>query len=286
LVRETVKATFLYASQGWYLDANNGLSAQLRAILDQAGMAKQLWDGVTRKGSITKVEILKEEKRGEGATVRFKIHYKDGRSFESEEDLRKEGGNWRIASDHYLMQAAMEPEFPLGNLEDGKDRVSNLIRNQRRRSHSVSSASMPSSASPLTSKSTPCRRPAGVTVVDLEVGKQVTSPTRDRDWGQSRSVAFGNNAIAVVTGGSVKVFSRKSGELEQNVRGSVDAAALTAEGKMLAISVFRPGHGRYVVFATSKRKRRLLRCTSDLLAPPLLPRAGNAWLHTSRNPTR
>jgi hypothetical protein len=63
---QAVKATFLYANEGRYSDANNGLSAPLRAIQGQVGMAKQLWDGVTRKGSIAKVEILKEEVRGEG----------------------------------------------------------------------------------------------------------------------------------------------------------------------------------------------------------------------------
>jgi hypothetical protein len=116
---EVIKATFLNANQGRYSDANNSLSSQLRAIRDQTGMAKQIWDGVTRKGGITNVEILKEEIRGEGATVRFRIQYKDGRSFESEEDLVKEGGIWKFASNHYL-NAAMAREFHLEDVENAK----------------------------------------------------------------------------------------------------------------------------------------------------------------------
>jgi len=102
---EAVKATFLYANQGKYSDANKGLSSQLRAKQDKMGMTKELWDDVTRKGTITKVEILKEEIRGEGATVRFKIHYQDGKSLESEEELLREDGSWKITSDHYLLDA-------------------------------------------------------------------------------------------------------------------------------------------------------------------------------------
>jgi hypothetical protein len=259
---EVVKATFLNANQGRYSDANNGLSSQLRAIQDQTGMAKQLWDGVTRKGSITKVEILKEEVRGEGATVRFKIHYKAGRSFESEEDLLKEGGNWKIASNHYYFQAAMRQAFPLGNLEDGKDRLSKPDpkpdpKPAPPKPFGIVSIDAFLGISP-DFKVYAVSEAGGVKAVDLETGKPVTSPTWDRDWGHPRSVAFGNNVIAVVTGSeSVKVFSRKTGELAQNVRGRVDGAVFTADGRFLAITEFRSDNGYYLILRDIQGKKTI-----------------------------
>jgi WD40 repeat protein len=96
----------------------------------------------------------------------------------------------------------------------------------------------------------------GVKLVDLETGKKVTSPTWDRDWGHPSSVAFGNNVIAVVTGReSAKVFSRKTGELEQNIRGEINAAAFTADGRFLAITEFRPGEGYHLVLRDIQGKK-------------------------------
>jgi WD40 repeat protein len=96
----------------------------------------------------------------------------------------------------------------------------------------------------------------GVKLVDLESRKQVTSPAWDRDWGHPSSVVFGNNVIAVVTGReSVKVFSRKTGELEQNIRGQIDAGAFTADGRFLAITEFRPGNGYHLVLRDIQGKK-------------------------------
>ena len=44
---DALKATFLYANEGRYSNANNGLSPQLRAAQQQTGMSKQIWDSVT-----------------------------------------------------------------------------------------------------------------------------------------------------------------------------------------------------------------------------------------------
>lgn len=100
----------------------------------------------------------------------------------------------------------------------------------------------------------------GVKIVDLETGQQLTSPIWDQDWGRPRLATFGNNLIAIVTerdmsSGSVKVFSRKTGELEQNVRGQIDGAAFTADGRFLAITEFRPGSGYYLVLRDVQGKK-------------------------------
>jgi hypothetical protein len=89
-----------------------------------------------------------------------------------------------------------------------------------------------------------------VRVVHLETGRKLTSPAWDRDWGEAASVMFGKNVIAVIStslGGSaasVKVFSQKTGELEQNVRDRISRAALTPNGRFLAMCAFRSGTGK------------------------------------------
>jgi hypothetical protein len=100
----------------------------------------------------------------------------------------------------------------------------------------------------------------GVKIVDLEVGQQLTSPIWDQDWGSPRSAAFGEDLIAIVTDGdmssrSVKVFSRKTGELEQNIRGQINGAAFTADGRFLAITEFRPSNGYYLILRDVQGKK-------------------------------
>jgi WD40 repeat protein len=91
-------------------------------------------------------------------------------------------------------------------------------------------------------------RSRGVEIVDLETGKNLVSPRWDWDWGTPFSVAFGNEVIAVVTHkmgvlsppSAVRVFSRKTGELVQNIHGhDYDKVAFTADGRILAITEYR-----------------------------------------------
>lgn len=107
---ETVKATIGNANQGRYSSATNGLSRQLRFLMNQ-GMEKLLWDGVTRNGRVSTVEILKEEVRGEGATVRFKIHYKNGGPVTLERHLLKEDGDWKLLT--LPMVGPSDPDLPM-----------------------------------------------------------------------------------------------------------------------------------------------------------------------------
>jgi WD40 repeat protein len=102
--------------------------------------------------------------------------------------------------------------------------------------------------------------PKGVKIVDLEVGQQLPAPIWDRDWGSPRSAAFGKDIVAIVTGGdmfsrSVKVFSRETGELEQNIRGQINGAAFTADGRFLAFTEFRPSDGYYLVLRDIQEKK-------------------------------
>jgi WD40 repeat protein len=105
----------------------------------------------------------------------------------------------------------------------------------------------------------------GVKLIDFETGKPVVSPTWDKDWGSPRSVVFAKDVIAVVTGttaysGSVRVFSLKSGELEQNIRGQISDAVLTGDGRFLAFTEFRPSKG----FHLTIRDIQLKKTTAEL----------------------
>jgi WD40 repeat protein len=54
---------------------------------------------------------------------------------------------------------------------------------------------------------------------------------------------------------SVKVFSRETGELEQNIRGQINGAAFTADGRFLAFTEFRPSDGYYLVLRDIQEKK-------------------------------
>jgi hypothetical protein len=241
---DVLKATFLDANEGRYSDANNGLSSQMRAIHDRAGYAKVLWDAVTRKGSITKVEILKEEIRGEGATVRFKIHYKDGRTFECEEDLIKENGSWKLASNHYLLArmdlAGPVEKAPFDPFNGDPDLFPKPGPKQRRPNAQGFLAIDHFLGISPDFKVYAVSEDGGVKLFDLESGKPVKSPTWDRDWGSAKAAVFGKDTLAVIAGrhfstSTVKVFSTQTGELIQNIRGQTNEAAFTQDGRFLAL---------------------------------------------------
>lgn len=58
---------------------------------------KKIWDEVTRNGNIEKIVILDEKIRGEGATVYFKIYFKDGKKQVHEEKFLKDHDGWKIS---------------------------------------------------------------------------------------------------------------------------------------------------------------------------------------------
>jgi len=92
-----VKKALMKANEGMYSEAQEYLSSEMRKALESGEARKVLWDSITRKGTIKDVESLKEEVRGEGATVSFKIIYKDGKTIELEESLVKEDGKWKVS---------------------------------------------------------------------------------------------------------------------------------------------------------------------------------------------
>jgi hypothetical protein len=75
-------------------------SAGIIALMAQKGgdaMLQKAADEDTRNGTIVKVEILKEEIRGEEAKVHYRIHYKDGQTKDDDASLIKEKGEWKLS---------------------------------------------------------------------------------------------------------------------------------------------------------------------------------------------
>ncbi len=100
---DVVKAAYMDANAGRYSDAEKHLSSEVIAAMKGglgalAGGMKGVWDKSTRNGTIERVEILGEEIRGEGATVRFRLHFKDGETKDYDEPLIKENGKWKISA--------------------------------------------------------------------------------------------------------------------------------------------------------------------------------------------
>ena len=98
---ETVKAAIMAANDAEYSEADKYLSADILNVMKGSlgtlsGGMKGAWDEKTHNGTIKEIEILKEEVRGEGATVNFKIHFKDGKTEDGTQHLIKENGQWKF----------------------------------------------------------------------------------------------------------------------------------------------------------------------------------------------
>jgi len=104
-----VKSALMKANAGKYSEAHEYLSSEMQKAFESGEMKKRLWDEITKQGTIKDIEILKEEVRGEGATVSFKITYKDGSVVESEESLVKEGGKWKVSFSDTLFKKNSRP---------------------------------------------------------------------------------------------------------------------------------------------------------------------------------
>jgi len=98
---DVVKAAYMAANAGQYSEAEKYLSSEVLNAMKGglgalAGGMKGMWDKTTRDGTIDRIEILKEDVRGEGAKVLFRIHFKDGKTKDDDEPLIKENGQWKI----------------------------------------------------------------------------------------------------------------------------------------------------------------------------------------------
>ncbi len=91
----TVKAWFNAMNAGKYSDAIKFLGPGL-AEYGKLDGGKSMSDEMTHSGTMTKLEIISEEVRGEGATVKARVHFKDGGVQDQEVSLVKQDGKWKV----------------------------------------------------------------------------------------------------------------------------------------------------------------------------------------------
>jgi hypothetical protein len=91
----TVKAWFNAMNAGKYSEAVEYLGSGL-AELGKIDGGKSMSDDFTNSGTMTKLEVISEEVRGEGATVKVRVHFKDGGVEDQTISLVKQDGDWKI----------------------------------------------------------------------------------------------------------------------------------------------------------------------------------------------
>jgi Domain of unknown function (DUF4878) len=99
---QVVKAAWMTANAGQYQQAEKYLSTEVKksmrgGLIAVFGGMNNIWDIRTRHGSIAKIDILKEEVRGDHAKVFFRVHFKNGETKDEDETMIKEKGEWKIA---------------------------------------------------------------------------------------------------------------------------------------------------------------------------------------------
>lgn len=99
---DVVKTFYSAANEGKYSEVEEMISDNAKNILtgtigQMTGGLKGFCDKSTRNGTLTKVEITKEDVRGEGATVFAKLVFKDGSSDNNDKTfLIKQNGAWKV----------------------------------------------------------------------------------------------------------------------------------------------------------------------------------------------
>lgn len=90
-----VKGWFNAMNEGKLQDAVGYLSGGLKEMSKMDG-GKSMSDEMTKQGTMTKLEIVSEEVRGEGATVKTRVHFKDGSVEDQTITLVQEDGKWKV----------------------------------------------------------------------------------------------------------------------------------------------------------------------------------------------
>jgi hypothetical protein len=94
---------YTLANEGKYTEAKTLLSKEAAAAVDGelgqlVGGFKGICDKNTKNGTITSIDPVSEEIRGEGATVTVTIHYKDGSAKQNDKSgLVRQNGKWLLA---------------------------------------------------------------------------------------------------------------------------------------------------------------------------------------------
>ncbi len=97
---EVAQAAIMAVNAGKISEYKQYLSEDAITVLSQhggLGVVMQEMQKDPRFGTVARVEILKEEIRGETAKVSLRVYYKNGQTEEDSMSLIKEKGEWKLA---------------------------------------------------------------------------------------------------------------------------------------------------------------------------------------------
>jgi hypothetical protein len=100
---DTVRSLYTACSEARYSEVEPLIAESVRPFFLKSSQAienggvKTWCDRMSHNGTVVKVDIVKEEIRGEGAVVTSNISFKDGPPLQGDQtNLLKEDGAWRI----------------------------------------------------------------------------------------------------------------------------------------------------------------------------------------------
>ncbi len=97
---EVVTAAYMAANDEKYSEVDKYLSSEAKAATNKAGEVvgnmKDVWDRRNRNGTIERIEIIREDVKGDKATIAIRIHFNDRSISERQESLINEGGQWKM----------------------------------------------------------------------------------------------------------------------------------------------------------------------------------------------
>jgi hypothetical protein len=97
-----VKAFYMAANDGKYSEAEDMLTKEAKDAVNgplgqMSGGFKGICDKNTKKGTISSVDVVSEDIRGEGASVTVTIHFKDGSEKKDDKNgLIRRDGKWQV----------------------------------------------------------------------------------------------------------------------------------------------------------------------------------------------
>jgi hypothetical protein len=97
---EVVTAAYMAANEERYSEVEKYLSSKAKAAVNKAGEVvgnmKDVWDRKNRNGTIETIEIIREDVKGDKATIAIRIHFNDRSISDQHESIIKEGGQWKM----------------------------------------------------------------------------------------------------------------------------------------------------------------------------------------------
>ncbi|MGW1564783.1 hypothetical protein ACWCQ1_51565 [Streptomyces sp. NPDC002144] len=95
---DSLTSLFEHASNNEYSNMEQYISTNILNAMESNGYGMNAYAAdITDNGSIESIEVLSEEIKGEGATIKYKEIYTDGSEKDNIVSLTKEDKNWKVS---------------------------------------------------------------------------------------------------------------------------------------------------------------------------------------------